>query len=61
MSQRDFNLLLTSLDARSPEQLAALRRELDGKLAMAATKLPAGSDRLDRRDARIRRLFRRYR
>ena len=33
-----------SLDALSPEQLAALRRELDGKLATAATKQPAGSD-----------------
>ena len=44
MSQRDLNHLLTSLDALSPEQLAALRRELDGKLATAATKQPAGSD-----------------
>jgi len=44
MSQRDFNHLLTSLNALSPEQLATLRRELDGKLAPAVTKLPAGSD-----------------
>ena len=44
MSQREFNHLLTSLDALSPDQLATLRRELDGKLAVAATKQPAGSD-----------------
>ena len=44
MSQRDFNHLRTSLNALSPEQLATLRRELDGKLATAATEQPAGSD-----------------
>jgi len=44
MSQTEFNHLLTSLDALSPEQLATLRRELDGKLAAAATKQTAGSD-----------------
>jgi len=44
MSQTDFNQLQTSLNALSPEQLARLRRELDGKLATAATKQPAGSD-----------------
>ena len=44
MSQCDFNHLLTSLNALSPEQLATLRRELDGKLATAATEQPAGSD-----------------
>ncbi len=39
----DFNQLLTSLNALSLEQLATLRRELDGKLA-TGTKQPAGSD-----------------
>jgi hypothetical protein len=33
MSHREFNHLLNSLNALSPEQLAALRRELDNKLA----------------------------
>ena len=44
MSQREFNHLLTSLNALSPEQLATLRRELDDKLATTATKQPAGND-----------------
>jgi hypothetical protein len=35
MSHREFNHLLSSLNALSPEQLAALRRELDSKLASA--------------------------
>ena len=33
MSHREFNHLLTSLNALSPEQLATLRRELDSKLS----------------------------
>ena len=33
MSHREFNNLLSSLDALSREQLAALRRELDSRLA----------------------------
>ncbi len=33
MSHREFNHLLSSLDALSPEQLTRLRRELDSKLA----------------------------
>ena len=44
MSQGEFNHLLTSLDALSPEQLATLRRELDLKLATTAPEQPAGSD-----------------
>ena len=44
MSQGEFDHLLTSLNALSPEQLATLRRELDGKLVAAATKQPAGID-----------------
>jgi len=44
MSQLEFNHLLTSLNTLSPEQLATLRRELDGKLATAVIKQPAGSD-----------------
>jgi hypothetical protein len=44
MSQREFNDLLTSLDALSPEQLAELRRELEGKLDTAAITYPAGSE-----------------
>jgi hypothetical protein len=35
MSQRDFNQLLATLDALSPEQMATLRRELDSKMASA--------------------------
>jgi hypothetical protein len=37
MSHREFNHLLSSLNALSPEQLAALRRELDSKLASSPT------------------------
>jgi len=44
MSQHEFNHLLSSLNALSPEQLVTLRRELDDKLAMAAIQHPAGSD-----------------
>ena len=33
MSHREFNHLLSSLNALSPEQLATLRRELDNKIA----------------------------
>ncbi len=44
MSQGEFDHLLTSLIALSPEQLATLRRELDGKLAAAVTKQASGSD-----------------
>ena len=61
MSQRDFDQLLTSLNALSPEQLATLRRELDGKLATAATKQPAGSDLGRLALCGRRRLFRRDR
>ena len=39
MSHREFNHLLTSLNALSPEQLATLRRKLDSKL----TSLPSPS------------------
>ena len=46
MSQREFNQLLTSLDALTPVQLATLRRELDGKLAAATTTTAAGSSDL---------------
>jgi hypothetical protein len=35
VSHREFNHLLSSLNALSPEQLATLRRELDSKLAVA--------------------------
>jgi hypothetical protein len=38
MSQQEFDDLLTSLDSLSPEQLVTLRRELDVKLATAATE-----------------------
>jgi hypothetical protein len=46
MSQREFTQILTSLNALSPEQLATLRHELDGKLAAAATTTAAGSSDL---------------
>ena len=36
MSHREFNHLLSSLNALSPEQLATLRRELDSKLALSS-------------------------
>lgn len=42
MSQRDFNQLLTTLDALSPEQMATLRRELDSKMASA---MPSATSR----------------
>jgi hypothetical protein len=41
MSHREFNRLLSSLNALSPEQLAALRRELDSKLASALSPTQA--------------------
>ena len=44
VSQLEFNQLLTSLSALSEEQLATLRRELDGKLATARIPRSAGSD-----------------
>jgi len=44
MSQVEFNHLLTSLNALSPEQLTTLRRAVEGKLATAATQQPAGND-----------------
>ncbi len=44
MSQLEFNQLLTSLSALSEEQLAMLRREVDGKLATARIQQPTGSD-----------------
>ncbi len=37
MAHREFNHLLSSLNALSPEQLATLRRELDSKLASLPT------------------------
>jgi hypothetical protein len=44
MSRREFNQLLSSLGALSPEQLAMLRRELDSKIARPryARRKPAG-------------------
>lgn len=52
MSHREFNHLLSSLNGLSPEQLAALRRELDSKL-LATSHAPAhpeetAFDRLER-------------
>jgi hypothetical protein len=35
MSEREFNQLLNGLGALSPEQLSALRHELDSKLAVS--------------------------
>jgi hypothetical protein len=37
MSHREFKHLLSRLNALSPEQLAALRRELDSKLASSSS------------------------
>jgi hypothetical protein len=42
MLQREFNHLLSSLNALSPEQLATLRRELDTKLASSSSQTRAG-------------------
>jgi hypothetical protein len=44
MTHAEFNHIVESLSGLSPEQMRQLRRELDGKLAMAATKQPAASD-----------------
>jgi hypothetical protein len=44
MTHAEFNHIVESLNALSPEQLATLRRELDGKLATTTTKPPAPSD-----------------
>jgi hypothetical protein len=44
MTHHEFNHIIQSLNDLSPEQMRELRRELDGKLAAAATKPPAGSD-----------------
>jgi hypothetical protein len=41
MSHREFNHLLRSLNALSPEQLATLRRELDSKLASSSSQTHA--------------------
>ena len=44
MTTNEFNHIVESLNGLSPEQMRQLRRELDGKLATAATKQPAGND-----------------
>jgi hypothetical protein len=44
MTHSEFNHLLSSLGALSPEQMQELRRELDGRIATAATKQPAATD-----------------
>jgi hypothetical protein len=44
MTHSEFNHIVESLNALSPEQMRQLRRELDGKLATAATPQPAGQD-----------------
>jgi hypothetical protein len=41
MTHDEFNHIVQSLSALSPEQMRQLRRELDGKIAAAATKPPA--------------------
>jgi hypothetical protein len=41
MTHNEFNHIVQSLSALSPEQMRQLRRELDGKIAAAATKPPA--------------------
>jgi hypothetical protein len=42
MSQREFNELLNSLGDLSSQQLTALRRELDSKLASSVSKAKQG-------------------
>jgi hypothetical protein len=44
MTHAEFNHIVESINALSPEQMRQLRRELDGKLATAAAKPPAGND-----------------
>jgi hypothetical protein len=44
MSHDEFNHIVQSLDALSPEQMQELRRELDVKLASVEADKPAGQD-----------------
>jgi hypothetical protein len=44
MTHHDFNHIMQSLNALSPEQMQQLRRELDGKLASMEVEAPAGQD-----------------
>jgi hypothetical protein len=44
MTQREFHEFLTSIGTLSPEQVAALRRALDG---MTPTVVPAGENAFD--------------
>ena len=44
MTQNEFNHIVQSLNALSPEQMQQLRRALDGKLASLEAKTPAGQD-----------------
>jgi hypothetical protein len=44
MTHNEFNHIVQSLNALSPEQMHLLRRELDVKLATMEAKTPGGSD-----------------
>jgi hypothetical protein len=44
MTHNEFNHIVQSLNALSPEQMQQLRRELDGKLASLEAKTPAVQD-----------------
>jgi alkylation response protein AidB-like acyl-CoA dehydrogenase len=44
MINQELNHIIQSLNELSPEQMRELRRELDGKIAAAATNPTAGSD-----------------
>jgi len=43
MTQTDFNLIVESLDALSPEQIRQLRHELDAKLTVMVKPVAAQS------------------
>ena len=46
MSQNEFNHLLNSIAALSPEQMQQLRRQLESKMAAAANISPTAADPL---------------
>jgi hypothetical protein len=48
MSQTEFTQMLSNLEALSPEQMAALRRELDKMAAPAKRAAPVSEDDFER-------------
>jgi hypothetical protein len=56
MPHNEFNQILSSLNALSPEQMLQLRQELDGKLAAASVESPLTPDQQEDQEVQ-RRLF----